>query len=103
MNKLPAEVKVGNRVYQCGDLQQPNHALNGVCHVEEGVIYVAKDLQKDFHLEIAVHELLHAIWANYNIQDEDDEERTVSQLATGLTQVLLDNPELLKYIQSQVK
>ena len=40
--------------------------------------------------ECGLHELLHAIWFEYGISDEDKEERTVNVLATGLAQVLQD-------------
>ena len=104
MNKLPADpVLVGNRYYVLEDMQVPNPRFNGLAYPEHAKVLVDKDLQPRFHLEITLHELLHVIWANYNIEDEDAQERTVSQMAAGLTQVLVDNPELLSYIQRQVK
>jgi len=42
------------------------------------------------------HELLHLLYYNYNIKDEDDEERTVESLARGMAQLWRDNPEIIK-------
>ena len=49
-------------------------------------------------IETLIHEVLHAICAGYHIREDDDEERTVSVMATGLTQVFRDSPELLDLI-----
>lgn len=54
-------------------------------------------------LDTVLHEVFHAIYWAYNIEDRDDEERTVATLATGLTQVLRDNPQVLKYINETLK
>ena len=45
-----------------------------------------------------LHETLHAIWWTAGLKDSDDEERVVSALGVGLTQVLRDNPWLLKWL-----
>jgi len=101
-NQLPEEsIWIGNREYYLQDLQQPNGTFNGICYPEHGTIFVSRELQPRFHLEVTLHEVLHAIWHNYNMNDQDDEERTVSQMAMGLAQVLVDNPELLRYIKRQ--
>ena len=48
-----------------------------------------------------LHEILHGVWNEYNLQEGDDEERTVSTMATGLTQVFLDNPKIGKLLCSK--
>lgn len=45
-----------------------------------------------------LHEILHAIWWAYGIEDRDEEERTVATMATAWTQVYRDNPWLLKWL-----
>ena len=52
---------------------------------------------------IAIHELLHAIYSVMGITDKDNEERTVTQLGTGLAMVIHDNPALIKWIVSSLK
>ena len=58
------------------------------------------DTSKNEHkvVETLIHEVLHAIYAGYFISEDDGEERTVSVMAAGLTQVFRDSPELLDLI-----
>ena len=43
-------------------------------------------------LDTVVHEIFHAIFWSYDLSDKDDEERTVSSMATGWVAFLRDNP-----------
>lgn len=45
-----------------------------------------------------LHEIMHAVFYEYGIQPQDDEERTIRVMSTGLTQVFLDNPEIGKFL-----
>ena len=54
-------------------------------------------------VDTLLHELGHAIWWAYGIEDEDKEERVVATLATAWTQVYRDNPELLGWIQKMLR
>ena len=45
-----------------------------------------------------LHELLHAIYATFSLKDDDEEERIVSALATGLVGVLRDNPDFARWL-----
>lgn len=60
-----------------------------------------EDVSKWIVLDTFIHEILHAVWWANNIQNKDEEERTVMIMATGLTQVFRDNPRLREWI-SQV-
>lgn len=46
-----------------------------------------------------IHEVNHAIWWAYGLEDEDKEERTVGTLATGWVQVYRDNAWLLGWLK----
>lgn len=48
--------------------------------------------------EVLQHEILHAIYWAYVIDDKDNEERIVSVMATALIQVYRDNPDIMDYI-----
>jgi len=48
-----------------------------------------------------LHELLHAIYATFGLKDEDEEERIVSALATGLVGVLRDNPNFARWLTDE--
>jgi len=53
-------------------------------------------------LDILLHEIYHAVYWAYDIQDEDKEERIVNVFSTAMNQVYLDNPDLLRYINESV-
>ena len=54
-------------------------------------------------IDTLLHEVHHAIWWAYGIQDSDAEERTVSTLSYALLQVLRDNPELVVWIRTMLQ
>lgn len=49
-------------------------------------------------LDTVIHEIKHAIFTFFHVVPRDDEELLVSSLATAWTTVLLDNPQLVKWI-----
>lgn len=54
-------------------------------------------------IDTLIHEINHAIYWAYGIEDEDKEERIVGTFATALTQVFRDNPDLLDFIKHNLK
>jgi len=48
--------------------------------------------------QTALHEILHGIYWLWNVQDDDKEERIVTQLSQGLSAVLRDNPAFAKWL-----
>ena len=52
-------------------------------------------------LDTLIHECLHAVYFTNHLEDKDDEERTVSTLATSWTGLLRDNPQFVVF-QNQV-
>jgi hypothetical protein len=50
-------------------------------------------------IETLIHEISHAIYWSFSMSDDDEEERNVSVYATGITQVIRDNPHLIKFIR----
>ncbi len=96
--KLPKEIKVAGHQYRVkvkngswGD----DSRLRGNCSSQELEIKIDSNMPKSRRVETLLHEIGHAIYHEYNIQDEDREERTVTAFATGLHQVLTDNPALI--------
>lgn len=49
-------------------------------------------------IDTLIHEINHAIWNIFGLDDEEDEEKSVNTLSLGLMQVFRDNPKLYKYI-----
>jgi hypothetical protein len=54
-------------------------------------------------VDTLIHEINHAIYWAYGIEDADKEERIVGTFATAWTQVYRDNPELLAFITESLK
>jgi len=68
-------------------------------------IKVATGYQPAFIVDTLLHEILHAASYVGNIggTEEENEETYCTVLATQLTQVFRDNPQLLKFITQQLK
>jgi Zn-dependent peptidase ImmA (M78 family) len=52
--------------------------------------------------ETLIHEISHAIFDLYHLADNDEQERTVGQFATGMTQVLRDNQEVIEFLKDSL-
>ena len=103
--KPPNKIKVGAYFFTVVRWTRP------MCHDKDAMgqflprqqlIAIAPDLSPSLLLDTLIHEVTHAIWFVYNIQKEDDEERTVHTGSSGLAQVYVDNPKLLRYYLSIV-
>lgn len=100
---MEMNVKVGYKEYKVVEqvLQTATDVNYGMHDGSKSTIYINPEwCKKDCrHANTLIHELLHAIYDVYHIQDTDDEERTVTTMANGLTQVLKDNPELFTVLR----
>lgn len=72
--------------------------LMGREHYDKCKIYICKDLPPARKRQTLMHEILHIIYANGGLEQGDSEERIVTVLSTGITQVLEDN-EFYKEIE----
>ena len=102
---LPSPIKVGGfeyKVYERGDFVRSQGQF-GQCDNDISVILVGTDLTKQMQSNTLIHELFHAIYYVYNIQDNDEEERVVNTFANGWHQVLKDNPDLVNYLKRTLK
>jgi len=69
------------------------HEIFGKCDSNNLQIHVATvGVPRDVVRNTLIHEILHALYREYNLHDDSDEEETVTRLANGLCQVTLDNP-----------
>lgn len=57
---------------------------------------------KEMLVGIFFHELMHAIYSNYNLKNKDTEENVIMAFEAGFMQVFKDNPDVLKFIQKGV-
>ena len=75
----------------------------GAFHPLHSKLVVCDELTKMSCLNTLIHELGHAIYFYYGIEDEDLEEKTVNQMGTGWAQIWKDNPDLVKFLNYAVK
>ena len=71
----------------------------GECNKHDHTISVRYSIDPIAHVDTLLHELFHAIYHEYYIAEEgEEEEQVVSKLASGMAKVLTANPELYKWI-----
>lgn len=77
--------------------------IMGKYTTETGEIIVNSSHSKREMVNTLIHEVLHAIWHNYGISgiitDHDRQEYVCNTTANALTQVFLDNRELLSWVE----
>ena len=54
-------------------------------------------------LDTLIHEINHAVYWAYHIEDDDKEERVVSIFTSAWVQIYRDNPDLIEFIGSVFK
>ena len=100
MAKLPNKVKVAAFDISIGPLS-PEEAVDKWGNFNKRLLRIEMDpnhpsvLQE---LDTLLHEIFHAVYLLYGLEEEDKEERIVTLMGIGFTQVLRDNPKVLKYI-----
>jgi len=52
-------------------------------------------------VDTVLHEISHAIWWAYGLEDDDKEERVVATMASAWVQVYRDNPWLIDFIRTR--
>ena len=93
--KLPKTLRIGPHVYDVHihprewSTETDKH---GLCDRMTLSIHLCDDNRL---FETFIHEVLHAIYYEWNVQPMDDEERTVTQLSSGIVSFFLDNKKAL--------
>jgi|TARA_B100000900_G_C20255991_1_gene583970 hypothetical protein len=100
-------IKVGYKTYSLEEWKQTVASANeatGQFFSKEGVIGYAKDEKGVSHANTILHELIHAIVYQWNIELEDKVEETIAtSLSNGLITIFVDNPKLLDYLKDKIK
>lgn len=96
--KLPATIKIGYRdiILKMVDTD-PETEDRGTFHSSKGELTVSANLLPPDQAETMLHELLHACWPSGPLP-ADVEEGAVSAMAPVLSQIVRDNPLLVKWI-----
>ena len=103
---IPEKIKVGYRDYKLEEWKQTVATANeaqGQFFSKEGIIGYTVDEKGVSHANTLLHEILHAIVYQWNIELGDKEEPVVNGLTNGLTTVLVDNPKLVDYLKEKIK
>ena len=103
----PDKIKVGYRDYKLEEWKQTVASANeaqGQFFSKEGVIGYVTTEKGVSHANTILHEILHAIIYQWNMDlEEKVEELVVNGLANGLTTIFVDNPKLLDYSKEKIK
>ena len=104
---VPDKIKIGYRDYKLEEWKQTVASANeaqGQFFSKEGVIGYTVEEKGVSHANTLLHECLHAIIYQWNIElSEKEEEHFVSALSNGLTTVFVDNPKLMDYLKEKIK
>ena len=103
----PDKIKIGNRNYKLEEWKQTVASANeaqGQFFAKEGVIGYTAEETGVSHANTLIHEILHAIVYQWNMElEEKDEEKLVNGLANGLTTIFVDNPKLMDFLKDKIK
>ena len=104
---IPEKIKIGYRDYKLEEWKQTVASANeaqGQFFAKEGVIGYTAEETGVSHANTLIHELLHAIVYQWNMElEEKDEEKLVNGLANGLTTIFVDNPKLMDFLKEKIK
>ena len=105
MAEFPTSVRIGHFDYRVEDWHPTQAALAnryGECDHMAKTIRVTRCHGDKKAAETLIHEVLHAIFTEWVIEDGDKEERIVTTLAGALCTAWRDNPEAFEWIRQQV-
>ena len=94
-------VKIGPHtitIHQMSTSEALAQGIHGSFSEIEGCIRLNTDRAMSSVIDTLMHEIIHGMYSVYSLCDEDDEERTVSVLGTGMAALFIDNPDLLKLV-----
>ena len=105
--QTPDKIKVGYKEYKLEEWKQTVASANeaqGQFFSKEGVIGYVTTENGVSHAKTILHEIMHAIIYQWNIElGEKEEEHLVNALSNGLTTVFVDNPKLMDYLKEKIK
>lgn len=95
------EIRIGYRTFRIEHFPEGfGQRLYGQTDFDRGVINLSVGLTAQARSSVILHEILHVIWDHAALQDGDKEERIITAMAYGLSQVFRDNDGLLSEIVS---
>jgi hypothetical protein len=104
--KRPNKIRIFGKPHELVFVPQDiEHGILGQYSYKSHVLHIKQGQPPAEELDTVIHEVLHAITNVMTVDfgDEDMEEMVVRKFGTGITGVLLDNPEFLQYISTMAK
>ena len=104
--KLPKSIRVAAFDIEVQEWDTDYAALRnrfGEFSPSDQAIRVQATLKPQKLLDTTLHEISHAIYWAYGLEDEDKEERIVTTFATAWAQIWRDNPEFHKWVGETAK
>lgn len=107
MSRRPKKVKVKEKEYKIVSRSKrwgKKHDAMGMITFNRNLIEVDESQSKEAMVDTVLHEILHAVVAEYGIKFKNlrEEERVVHTMANGLTDVYKDNPALVDWIRARL-
>ena len=103
----PEKIKIGYKDYKLEEWKQTVASANeaqGQFFAKEGVIGYTAEETGVSHANTLIHECLHAIIYQWNMDlEEKVEESVVNGLANGLTTIFVDKTKLMDYFKEKIK
>lgn len=105
VNQLPDTIRIGHRDFKIKKMSpawaSDTSNSGEYCGAQEEIRVQVNMPSRHFAVEVVLHEISHAIFDCFGLDDEDDalkEERVIHAMGCGWTQVFRDNPELVEWI-----
>lgn len=99
---IPKKVKIGWRVYTvevCDNLEFENEEAMGSFQVANHTIKISSEIGYEEQVCTLIHEILHGIFLNGGQEDARCDEGIIECVASGMYQLLRDNPKLIDAIK----
>ena len=99
-SKYPRKIKIGPYNYVVELFPDATHSDHGACVYNHQTIFLSANQHAERAGDTLLHEVLHAIWdvAGFDVMPDLHEESIVRGMATMLSAVLKENPQLAKFI-----
>lgn len=92
---IPDKVKIGPLFFKIVEKEDVSGSFYGLEDFNNSTIFLNKDITLDHKVVILLHEILHVIFDLHGIDCDEDNHKIVYLVSNYLSQVLIDNPELL--------
>ena len=100
---LPEKVRIGAfdfQIQRWNSYQAAAAQRWGECSTTEFVIRIQVDMPtRHKAVDTVLHEIMHAIYVIFGVEDDDKEERIVSMFAKALAGVYRDNPWIIEWLK----